>query len=59
MQKKVYDLIYKITTGIEIIAEAICAFTIKDTFIKTGVCAAIPLVCNCITGVCANFVKEE
>ncbi len=59
MQKNVYNLIFKIVTGVEIIAEAICAFAIKDTFIKTGVCAAIPLVCNCITGVCSKFVKEQ
>lgn len=59
MKKSVYDLVFKIVTGVEMITEAICAFVIKDTFIKTSVCASIPLVANCVTGICSNFVKEE
>lgn len=58
MPRKTFDFISKIISGVEIISEACCAFFITDTFIKTGVCASIPLVAECIRAVCSNFVKE-
>lgn len=59
MSKKVYALVTGIVTGVEAIALAVCSYAIKDSFIKAGVIASIPVVCNSGLAVCHNFVKDE
>ena len=59
MSKKVYALVTGIVTGVEAIALAVCGYAIKDPFIKSGVLASIPVVCNAGLAVCNNFVKGE
>ena len=58
MSKTVYNIVFASVTGVEGISEAVCAAAIPDPFIKGAVCAAIPLVCNCIIAVCKLFVKD-
>lgn len=57
MTEKVYNLVFGIITGVEAIAEAVCAFAIPDPFVKGAVIASIPIVCNAAIAVCKNFVK--
>lgn len=59
MSKKVFTLVSGVITGVEAIAEAVCAFSIKDAFIKGAVLASIPVVCNTVIVVCGNFVKKD
>lgn len=59
MSKKVFTLVSGIITGAEAIAEAVCAFAIKDPFVKGAVIASIPVVCNAGIVVCSNFVKPD
>lgn len=59
MSKKVYNLVLGCTTGVESIAEAICAFAIPDLFIKGAVVAAIPIIGTAVISVCQLFVKED
>lgn len=59
MSKKVYALIFGCITGVEAIAEAVCAFAINDAFIKSAVLASIPIVANAAIAVCKNFVVED
>lgn len=59
MSKDVFNLIFGISTGVEAIAEAVCSFAIKDTFLKGAVLASIPVAINGIIAICSNFVKIE
>ena len=59
MSERVYNLIFGITTGVVAIAEAVCAFAIKDPFIKGAVLASIPVAGNGVIAICKNFVKPE
>lgn len=59
MSEKVYNLIFGVTTGVVAIAEAVCAFCIKDPFILGAVLASIPIVGNGIIAICKNFVKPD
>lgn len=59
MSKSVFNLIFGISTGVESIAEAICAFAIKDPFMKGAVLASIPVAVNGFIAICSNFVKPE
>lgn len=58
MSEKVFSMIFKIVTGVEMVAEGICGFCIANEAVRTGVLAGIPLVANCAIAVCKNFVKK-
>lgn len=58
MSEKVFNMIFKIVTGVEMIAEGICGVCITNEAVKAGVLAGIPLVANCAIAVCKNFVKK-
>lgn len=59
MSEKTFNMIFKVVTGLVMVAEGVCGYLIQNDGIRTAVLAGIPLVGNCIIGVCKNFVKPE
>lgn len=57
MNKKTFNLIFAIVSGVEMIAEGVVSFFQPSAMVAIN--AAIPLVGSCIIAVCKLFVKED